>query len=92
MTFWSSNQSPRSPVHALTAPVLFESLLLSLIQLWIRTWSEFGFQLSLWRFTFLKHTKSTKYEALEKNIDSRPRIGQLSALKYSLGFRDAQPY
>src|ERR1700730_7006909 len=26
----------------------------------------FGFKLSLWRFTFLNYTKSTKYEALEK--------------------------
>jgi hypothetical protein len=33
----------------------------------IRTWSEFGFKLSFWRFTFLNYTKSTKYEALEKN-------------------------
>jgi hypothetical protein len=40
----------------------------------IRTWGGFGFKLSLWRFTFLNYTKSTKYEALEKNAVSRQQI------------------
>src|SRR6266404_6250707 len=40
----------------------------------IRTCGKFGFKLSLWRFTFLNYTKSTKYEALEKNAVSRRQI------------------
>jgi hypothetical protein len=36
-----------------------------------RTRGEFGFKLSLWCFAFLNCTKSTKYEALEKNAISR---------------------
>src|SRR5207253_11184541 len=39
-----------------------------------RTCGEFGFKLSLWCFTFLNYTKSTKYEALEKNAVSRQQI------------------
>jgi hypothetical protein len=69
-----------------------ESLLLSLIQQGFRTWGEFGFKLSLWRFTFLNYTKSTKYEALEKNAATRRQIARLSTLKYSLVFRKAQLY
>jgi hypothetical protein len=40
----------------------------------IRTCGKFGFKLSLWRFTFPNYTKSTKYEALEKNAVSRRQI------------------
>ena len=58
----------------------------------IRTWGEFDFKLSVWRFTFLNYTKSTKYEALEKNAVSKPQTAQLSTLKYSLVFRKAQLY
>ena len=53
----------------------------------IRSWGEFGFKLSLWRFTFLNYTKSTKSEALEKNAVSRRQIALPSILKYSFGFQ-----
>src|SRR5438876_12403225 len=53
--------------------VLLESQLLSLIQPGFepgRVW----FQVVLWCFTFLNYTKSTKYEALEKNAVSRRQL------------------
>jgi hypothetical protein len=52
----------------------------------IRTWGELRFKLPLWRFTFPNYTKSTKYEALEKNAVSRRQIAESTALKYSLVF------
>ena len=58
----------------------------------IRTWCEFGFKLSLWRFTFRNYTKSTWYEASEKNAVSETKMPQLSNLKYSCSYRNAPIY
>jgi hypothetical protein len=49
----------------------------------IRTWGEFGFNLSLWRFTFLNYTKSAKYEALEKNaVQATNRLAHRSRVRF----------
>jgi hypothetical protein len=75
MTFWSSSQIPTPPVHTPDSVRCYSNVwLLSLIQLRIRTWGEFGFKLYRWRFTFLNYTKLTKYEALEKNAVSGQQI------------------
>ena len=44
----------------------------------------FGFKLSLWRFTFLNYTKSTKYEALEKKcrLQATNRLAQHSQVQF----------
>ena len=42
-----------------------------------------------WPFTFLNYTKMAKYEALEKNAVSEPKIPQLGHLQYSLTCRKA---
>ena len=42
--------------------------------------------------TFLNYTEMSKYEALEKNAVSEPKMQQLGNLKYSRNFRKAPLY
>ena len=42
--------------------------------------------MSLWPLTFLNYTKMTKYEALEKNAVSEPKMPQPGNLKCSRNF------
>jgi hypothetical protein len=43
-------------------------------------------------WTFLNYTKMTKYEALEKNALSEPKMAQLGNLRYSRISRKASLY
>jgi hypothetical protein len=56
--------------------------LLSLVRE-IRTLKNLRCKLPLWPLTFLNYTKMTKYEALEKNAVSEPKMPKLGNLQYS---------
>jgi hypothetical protein len=49
----------------------------------IRTQWSWGCKLSHWRLDFLNHTKTIRYEALEKKAVSEPKIRYVNTLQYS---------
>ena len=55
----------------------------------IRTLKNQRCKLPLWPLTFLNYTKMTKYEALEKNAVSEPKMPKLGDLQYSRNSRKA---
>jgi hypothetical protein len=58
----------------------------------IRTAGIVRCKLLLSPFTFLNYTKWTKYEALEKNAVSEPKMAQLRNLRYRRNYRKAPFY
>ncbi len=77
----------------LTKPSQFGSSLVALAgPREIRTPGHLRCKLSLWPLTFRNYTKLTKYEALEKNAVSEPKMPPLGNLKYSRYSRKASLY
>ena len=77
----------------MTRPSQFGSSLVALARSReIRTLKNLSCELSLWPLTFLNYTKMTKYEALEKNDVSEPKMPQLGNLQYSRNCRKAPLY
>ena len=74
----------------LTRPSQFGSSLVALARpREIRTPRNPRCKLSFWPLTFRNYTKMTKYEALEKNAVSEPKMPPLGNLKYSRNSRKA---
>src|SRR5258708_37931046 len=55
----------------------------------IRTLRNLHYKLLLSPLSFLNYTKTTRYEALEKNAVSKPKMPQLGNLQYSCSSRKA---
>ena len=74
----------------LTRPSQFGSSLVVLARLReIRTLRDRRCKLPFWYLTFLNYTKMTKYEALQKNAVSEPKMPQPGNLQYSHNSRKA---
>jgi hypothetical protein len=91
--FHAESGHAKKALKELTRPSQFGSSLVALARpREIRTPRHLRCKLSLWPLIFLNYTKMTKYEALEKNAVSEPKMSQLDNLKYSRHSRKASLY